>query len=670
MSRSPESAAVAPAALRPYEESWEAIYNLIDEGAGWSGQERNCFFLNTRTPAFANASAATGIDFEDDGRAVALTDWDFDGRLDCWVVNRTAPRLRLLRNRATTRQHFIALHLRGTRSNRDAIGARIELTPTDGRPIIRTLRAGEGYLSQSSKAVHIGLGADPGVTGLTVQWPGGKRESFAGAMADTAWVLVEGAGQAEPWKAPRGAIDLAPGPLEVPARPGASRTWLGGRVLFPAESFADWTDRESPLKPLFGQPVLINLWSRTCGPCLEELAEWKAEAGAFERAGLKVLALCVDESDDDRRAAATHAAPLPFVSGVATEEVKLAFETVSRAFLESRRPLPVPTSLLLDENGLVAALYKGRVSTAQLIADVDRLPASPSDQRAAALPFPGRWNSPPLAPNPRLIIGTLMKAGRAQAARAYTERCLDPLSALRLSDATRASLTLFLGDLDLDAGELDRAVEIYRRLFDLAARDPTIHREAAIRLVTKQRVADALQHLKLAVTLDPNHVDSRLNLASLLLRQGQSGAALEHFLELAQQRPDVAPVRLQVARLLQAQGRAADAIPHFQAAQRLNPESPATPALAWLRATHRDPALRDAAEAVRLAEWAAQGTGRDDPQALTILAAAYAEAGRFADAVAAGERAHASAAAAGNGVLAQQLARHLERLRAGEPIRE
>ncbi|MFN0125945.1 MAG: ASPIC/UnbV domain-containing protein [Verrucomicrobiales bacterium] len=670
MSRSPETTEVTPAALRPYEDSWTAIYNLIDEGAGWSGQERNCFFLNTRSPAFANASASTGMDFEDDGRAVALTDWDFDGRLDCWVVNRTAPRLRLLRNVSATRQHFIALHLRGTRSNRDAIGARIEVTPTEGRPIIRTLRAGEGYLSQSSKAIHIGLGADPGLTKLTVQWPGGKMESFTGVTADAAWVLVEGEGQAEPWKAPRGAIDLAPGSLEVPTRPGASRTWLGGRVLFPAQTFAGWDASERRLMEPSGRPVLINLWSRTCGPCLEEFAEWKAEAAALERAGVRVLALCVDESDDDRRAAATYAASLAFTTGVATDEVKLAFETVSRAYLESRRPLPVPTSLLLDENGLVAALYKGRVSAARLMADVELLRASPNEQRAAALPFPGRWNSPPLAPNPRLIIGTLMKAGHTQAALTYTERCLDPLSPLRLPDATRASLTLFRGDLDLDAGELDRAVEIYRRLFDLAARNPAIHREVAIRLVTKQRVAEALRHLELAVSLDPNHADSRLNLASLLLRLGQSGAALEHFLELAHQRPDVALVRLQVARLLQEQGRIAEAIPHFQAAQRLNPGSPATPALAWLRATHRDPAMRDTAEAVRLAELAAQGAGRDDPQVLTILAAAYAEAGRFPEAVAAAERAQAGATAAGHGALAQQLARHIERLRAGEPIRE
>ncbi len=78
---------------------------------------------------FANISAVSGLDFPDDGRAVALVDWDHDGDLDMWLSNRNAPRLRLMRNDTPTGNHYLALRLvgNGTTTNRDAIGARVEV---------------------------------------------------------------------------------------------------------------------------------------------------------------------------------------------------------------------------------------------------------------------------------------------------------------------------------------------------------------------------------------------------------------------------------------------------------------------------------------------------------------------------------------------------------------
>jgi hypothetical protein len=226
--------------MRRYEDSWEAIYNLIDEGASWSGNERDCCFLNTRTPVFADVSAATGLNFPDDGRAVAMADWDFDGRLDIWVTYRTAPRVRLLHNASRGTQHFVMLRLQGTTCHRDAIGARVELQSADGSQQIRTLHAGDGYLAQSSKWLHFGLGGTTGIEKLTVRWPGGAAESFAGITADSHWVLVQGSGRAARWEPPRSRMPLDPGPLKLPDLPDTARTWISGRVPFPGEFYNSW----------------------------------------------------------------------------------------------------------------------------------------------------------------------------------------------------------------------------------------------------------------------------------------------------------------------------------------------------------------------------------------------------------------------------------------------
>lgn len=669
MSRSPDSVATDQASLRDYEGGWEAIYNLIDEGKSWSGNERNCAFLNTRGGRFADVSAASGLDFEDDGRAVAVADWDFDGRLDFWVTNRTAPRLRLLHNNAaaeTAGASFVAFKLQGTSCNRDAIGARLELECGDGSRQIRTLHAGDGYLAQSSKWVHFGLGESDDIARLVVRWPGGEAETIAALAPGGFFKIVQGSGRGIAWQPPRGLVALDESPVEIPPEPSSARTWVVGRIPLPAEDYQSWAGQAVPLATHAGRrPLLINLWSRTCAPCVAELKEWGAHRDAIAAAGIGILALSVDPDPGGRAALNPE-----FASGVAGSEIVIAFETVHRALLESRKPLPVPCSLLLDADGLVAAIYKGAVSGEQLVADASLLDAPSEQQRAAALPFPGRWASPPLPAQPRQVIGTMMKAGQREAARRYAKRCLDWGPGLDLGAGVRASLTLFYGDLFLDDGDLDQAVAIYSELFELAPDDAGIHREVGVRLVTKQRVRDAIRHLDKAVALDPSHVDSRVNLASLQMREGMVLEAIVHFQELARQRPGSAPVRFYLANALHSQGRTREALEHYRVAHRLQPNSPATNNLAWILATHADAGIRDGEEAVAVAEPFCRAGGFEDPLALNTLAAAYAEAGRFEDAVKTAEQGLSIAKAKGAAQIAAQLEQHLRQYRAERPVRE
>ena len=83
---------------------------MLRQGKSFSGGERNCVYLNTGGTRFANVSAVSGLDFDDDCRAIAATDWDHDGDIDLWLANRTGPRLRLMRN-DTVGNHFIAVKL-------------------------------------------------------------------------------------------------------------------------------------------------------------------------------------------------------------------------------------------------------------------------------------------------------------------------------------------------------------------------------------------------------------------------------------------------------------------------------------------------------------------------------------------------------------------------------
>jgi spermidine synthase len=111
----------------------------------------------------------------------------------------------------------------------------------------------------------------------------------------------------------------------------------------------------------------------------------------------------------------------------------------------------------------------------------------------------------------------------------------------------------------------------------------------------------------------------------------------EHALEVTQ---DNAIAHAQLGAAYAEQGRLDQTIRHYREAVRIRPTfEKALNNLAWLLATARDPALRDPAYAVSLAERAVESSGASDPAVLDTLAAAYAAAGRFDDATQTGERA-------------------------------
>jgi protein O-mannosyl-transferase len=164
-----------------------------------------------------------------------------------------------------------------------------------------------------------------------------------------------------------------------------------------------------------------------------------------------------------------------------------------------------------------------------------------------------------------------------------------------------------------------------------------IHRRLADVLLNHGRVNEAWNEMTSAEKVDANHPDTQAGLAILLV----------------------------------IQNRAPEAIKHYRLALGLKPDWPETlNNLAWLLATHPDDTLRDGAEAVRLAERACQLTSGKDPMLLGTLAAAYAETGRFAEAIVIGERARTLATAMGLSDVAAKNAQLIENYRAGKPVRE
>jgi thiol-disulfide isomerase/thioredoxin len=374
------------------------MIRLMMGGKSFSGRERNCCFLNTGQTRFAGVSSVSGLDFADDGRACAVIDWDRDGRQDLWVTNRTSPRLRVMRNINQSDNHWLSLRLEGRTCNRDAIGARVEISfPTTESTITKTLRAGEGFLSQCSKWVHFGLGDQPQVKRVIVSWPDGTFDGFTDVGANRHYQVIQGDQELHPWPAPPERPQLATHQVESLPMTDQTRVVMALPISLEGLSVQDQDGLERSLSDLIGGPTLINFWQMTCVPCLAELTQWSQEADRFNDAGLSVLALHVDDpasADDTQRDQADaylDRIQFPFNRAFLPATSLEKLDQSLKKYLQRHIQFVLPTSILLRVDGDAVVIYKGAVDIDQLLADAELVSLDFAELFERSLPFSGRW---------------------------------------------------------------------------------------------------------------------------------------------------------------------------------------------------------------------------------------------------------------------------------------
>ncbi len=519
-----------------YEHGWNALNELIRSDNSWSGNERNVMFANNRDGTFSEVSGVVGLDFVEDSRSFALADLDHDGRLEVILKNRNAPQLRVLHNTMKDLGHSIAFRLRGVKSNRDGIGTAITL---DSGTLHQTkyLQAGTGFLAQHSKEIFFGVGKQEDTSQATIHWPSGLIQKFDGLPVNHRIEIEEGSSTfaARPF-ATTPLLFAQPGPSpELIPLPSVVDTWLIEPLRAPEFSLPDLTNKARQFRSFLGDFVLLNFWATKAPLCRDELTLVNRHRSALAADKLSIVAVNVDDPADIQTAKsfATQLA-LSFPVLFATAEIAGIYNIIYRYLFDRRRDLAIPTSFLIDTEGMIIKVYQGPVDPQRLLEDVKSVPTTASDRMRKALPLGG-------------VL------------------CQD---AFQRNDFT-------YGVALYQHGYLDAAAASFEQVIARKPTDPEAYYNLGTLNLRRNDLQQARQYLEqIPLKLRPNYPEAWNNLGMIAAQQGQAEEAIRDFQESLRLRPDYAVALLNLGNFYRRQGSPEKAEPLLNRALEIQPDDP------------------------------------------------------------------------------------------------
>jgi thiol-disulfide isomerase/thioredoxin len=341
---------------------------LPEEGASFSGHERDKLFLNLGNGQFKDVSGVSGADDPGDGRVFALLDFDHDGWWDIAEINANAPALKLYQNRFgadpgwRATHNVIALRLVGGNreakptegaSNRDGIGALVTVDLGDTR-LVREHRAGEGFAGQNSPTMLIGIGAHRSAEKITVRWPSGRTQTVDRVPAGRLVTVREEA------------LD-APGRVEVAEYAiGGTPAWAKATPAGPSSTVTLDLPADAPRSPL-RVFVTFATWCQACRGDVPQLARLR-EAFPDHRVGL--FGVPIDPNDERAKVEewiTSNRPPYTMLLGLPPEQLA----AVKQLLKDRLRRDALPSSVITNRDGTVLKVMEGvpTVSDLRVFAD-------------------------------------------------------------------------------------------------------------------------------------------------------------------------------------------------------------------------------------------------------------------------------------------------------------
>jgi superkiller protein 3 len=226
-----------------------------------------------------------------------------------------------------------------------------------------------------------------------------------------------------------------------------------------------------------------------------------------------------------------------------------------------------------------------------------------------------------------------------------------------------------LGNVFFQKGQVDEAVAHYQKALEINPKFALAQYNLGLAFAQLGRVSEALVHYNKALEINPNYAEAEYNLGVVLVQLGRINAAVSHYNKALVINPNYAEAHNNLGTAFIRIGRVSEAVAHFRKAMTINPLNvEALNNMALVLATSPETGIRNGTEAVELAERANNLTGSGNASISATLAAAYAEAGRFPNAVQTARRALQLATDQGNVALGDAIRTQIRLYQSGSPL--
>jgi tetratricopeptide (TPR) repeat protein len=563
--KSPEDATPALA----YERGWQALNELIRSDRSWNGYERNVMFANNRDGSFSEVSGAVGLDFPEDGRSFVLADLDHDGRLEVILKNRNAPQLRIMRNAMEEIGHSIAFRLRGRKSNRDAIGAAVTVESGALRQT-KYLQAGSGFLAQHSKEIFFGLGKQAEAVRATIRWPSGLSQDLKALPVNHRIEVEEGsdAFSAKVFGTPPPAYARPEPPPALEPLPSQVGTWLIEPLKAPEFTLPDLGGSKRELKEFRDGIVLLNFWATTAPVSSEQLTLLHRHRSALAASNVKIVAINLDGAGDAGNARSFAAQQrLSFPVLFATEDMAGIYNIIYRYLFDRRRDLAIPTSFLVDKQGMIVKVYQGGLDPAEIVEDARSIPTTSAERMRRALPFAGM-----------LYQGAFLRNdftyGVAMFQHGYLDEAAASFQQVITAKPNDAEGYYNLGTLSLQRHDFSLARQYLEQALKLRPNYPEAWNNLGMMAAQEGHADEAVQNFRQSLLLRPSYATALLNLGNVYRRQGDFEKARDSLTRALEIQPDDPEANYSIGMFYAQQNQLTRAADFLQKAAELRPDYP------------------------------------------------------------------------------------------------
>ena len=319
-----------------------------------NGNERNRYFANHAGRSFSDISALSGLDNPADSRGFAILDYDRDGWQDIALVNANQPLFNLYHNEMGTTGlsggviaiRFVGGNRQASPSKgfgcRDGYGARI-VVDLGNEKITREHRCGDGWSTQNSPTMMVGIGSHTNVVSLTVKWPSGRTTTTQGVPEGTLLTVYE---------------NPEDGPTNDPVERTTYRVKASERRMAPINrEVFPIAAVDSSAKP--GARLRVyTTFSTSNQPYKENLPRLRHVRAELGPEGVDIIAVPIDDTDDSQKLAAYNREYRPSTRLIRIAVSQRAGAAAAFAKVFGAEP-PLPSSVITDSSGHVLATQPG-----------------------------------------------------------------------------------------------------------------------------------------------------------------------------------------------------------------------------------------------------------------------------------------------------------------------